>query len=157
MQWVAGMFSSGRVDRRIEFWFRLTPLRGVEINNLRQVLGVLRAAGMDAQVLLQSTARKDDVVDEVSAFDALVDKPCAFKVFRAQSDGFYTVCWYGIADALFSLEAMSTALTAALGGKAVLSLVISRVPEVIDDQLLYRFLPPECFSRAGLPVPCVGW
>ncbi len=97
-----------------------------------------------AQMLLQSTARKDDVLDEVSAFDALLDKMSAFKVFRAQGEGFSTACWYGLTDA--SLPSLEAAVTTALVGKAVLSLVISRVPEVIDDQLLYRFLPPECVN-----------
>ncbi len=53
MRWAAEMFWRGRVDRRIELWFRLTSLQSVEeIGSLRRLLSALGAEGMHAQVML---------------------------------------------------------------------------------------------------------
>ncbi len=117
MRWAVGLFSKGRVDRRIELWFRLMRIdwghgsddglpqvicvfadacgacggmwrlagarltlaiawKGVE--NLLKILAALAAAGMHAQVLLQSTTRQD----KIATFDDLVEKTEACRDWR---------------------------------------------------------------------------
>ncbi len=76
-----------------------------------------------------------------------------------RSDGWVkcsTACWYGISASVNKRELVA-AVAAAIVGKGVLSLIVSRVPEVIDEPMLQRFLPPESFMRVGLPWATCGW
>jgi hypothetical protein len=159
------------------------------IENLSKILTALTAAGMHAQVLLQSTARHD----EIDPFDDAVQKTedcrdwkmfklrccaggvgevlgglrdgrgraeaCVWTRESRRSDGWVkcsTACWYGI-TASFNKHEMLAAVTAALLGKGVLSVIISRVPEVIDEPILQHFLPPETFMRVRIPWPTCRW
>ncbi len=82
VRWVQGLFQKGKVDGRVELWFPLTwqiewgsPLTAVSTwpkyaDNLRNLLGMLEAAGIHAQALLQATARSS----QVDPFDESVKK-----------------------------------------------------------------------------------
>jgi hypothetical protein len=162
VQWVQGLFQQGKVDGRVELWFPLTWDTGWGspltyqwpryADNLRNLLGMLEAAGIHAQALLHATARDRDV----DLFDESMKKTEAcsdWTVFKIRNDGwntFSTACWYGIKHSVDKKELLAVG-EAAQRGDGGLSIIISRRAEVINEALLRRFLPRDCLQHVVLP------
>jgi hypothetical protein len=156
--WVQGLFQKGKVDGRVELWFPLTSTAASpwpkDADNLRNLLGMLEAAGIHAQALLHATA-KDSQVDP---FKESVKKTEACRdwtvyQFQFQAWNKYSMaCWYGIKHSVDKKELLAVG-EAALRGDGALSIVISRRAEVMDKALLRRFLPRHSLLHGAAALP----
>ncbi len=158
--WVQGLFQKGKVDGRVELWF---PLRSTaaslwpkDADNLRNLLGMLEAAGIHAQALLWATARSSEEVDQLNESMKKTEACRDWTVYQFQFEtwaNLYSMaCWYGIKHSVDKKELLAVG-EAALPADGALSIVISRRAEVMDKALLQRFLPRLFLQHGAAALP----